>query len=121
MCYSQGMCRMCCSRLRMSKILQTPVPNYSYTERAKIISSTFRTRPTTPIETSVWWIQYVISNGELSKSHATDLSWFVYYSVDVMLFLASIIVCSVYGTFVLFRTSMNRIRKRCTDYSKKIE
>lgn len=71
---------------------------HSYTNRAKIISTHFRNRPKTPLETSIWWIQYILANGgELIKSPATNMSWFVYYSVDVMLLLVCTLICTIYG------------------------
>lgn len=95
--------------------------NCSYAERAKIISTNFRTRPMTPVETSLWWIQYVLANGgELTKSHATNLSWFVYYSIDVMLLLSGLFVSVVYGILKLFKVWTNRA-SRCKIDNKKRE
>lgn len=74
----------------------------------------------TPLETSIWWIQYVLANGgELTKSHAPNMSWFAYHSVDVMLLLGTISICAVYGIFVLFKICMNRAKSRCNFENKK--
>lgn len=92
--------------------------NCSYAERAKIISTNFRNRPMTPIETSLWWIQYVLANGgELTKSHATNLSWLVYHSIDVMLLLGGVLISAVYGIIFLVKVRANRVR-RCKIDSK---
>jgi len=81
----------------------------SYAERAKIISSNFRNRPMTPLETSVWWIEYVLANGnEFTKSPATNLSWFVYHSIDVMLLLGSLAISAIYGLILLLKIWKNR-------------
>lgn len=62
----------------------------------------------TPIDTSLWWIEYVISNGgESIKSPATNLSWFVYHSLDVMLLLGCIFVSAVYAIILLVKVWTN--------------
>ncbi|KAJ6645923.1 UDP-glycosyltransferase UGT5 [Pseudolycoriella hygida] len=91
----------------LSNLLQ---PRYG--ERAKIISSNFRTRPMTPLQTSLWWIEYVLSHdGDLAKSHATNLSWYVFHSVDVMLFLFSLVTIAVCGIVLLIKTWVNRAQR----------
>lgn len=63
----------------------------------------------TPIKTSVWWIEYVLANGgELNKSPATNLSWFVYYSLDVLLLLGCIAITAVYGIILLYNICTHR-------------
>lgn len=63
----------------------------------------------TPIDTSLWWIEYILKNGgESTKSPATNLSWFVYHSIDVMLLLGCIFISAVYAIILIVRVWTNR-------------
>lgn len=74
----------------------------------------------TPIETSLWWIQYILENdGELITSHATNLSWFVYHSIDVLLLLGSIFIAVIYGIILLLKMWKNRAYRREIDNKKR--
>ena len=61
----------------------------SYMKNAKAISHAFRNRPMSPLNTSLTWIEYVLSTNGLpeAKSHSVNMPWYAYYSVDVILVL----------------------------------
>lgn len=74
----------------------------------------------TPKETSVWWIEYILANGnELTKSPATNLSWFAYHSIDVILFLVSIFGAVVYAIIRLLKLWINRAKSCQIDNKKR--
>lgn len=62
----------------------------AYAANAARTSLAFRQRPMSPVDTSVWWIEHVIETGglPLARSHAMELSWWSYHSVDVIATLA---------------------------------
>ncbi|XP_037024343.1 UDP-glycosyltransferase UGT5-like [Bradysia coprophila] len=94
--------------------------NPRYAERAKIVSSNLRNRPMTPSETAVWWIQYILANGsEFIKSPATDMSWFVYYSLDVVFVLSCIFVLAVYIIVLPLKVLIKRASRSKVDSKKK--
>lgn len=68
-------------------------------ETVKKVSFKFKDRLSTPLETAIFWIEYVIRhNGapEL-RTVGADLPWYQYFLVDVI----SIIVASVIAVFVV--------------------
>ena len=54
-------------------------------ENAKRVSYSYQNRLKTPLETAIWWVEYVAAtNGApLLKSQSINLSTFTYYSFDV--------------------------------------
>lgn len=64
---------------------------------AKTVSYSYRHRPKTPLETAIWWTEYVAATGApLLKSHSVNMSTFVYYSFDVYATIAVILLVIVY-------------------------
>ncbi|XP_011267296.2 UDP-glucuronosyltransferase 2A3 isoform X2 [Camponotus floridanus] len=74
----------------------------SYRENAQRLSKAYRDRPASPLETAVWWTEYVArGNGNpYSRSEGADLPWYQYHLIDVALVL--IIVFTVF-IYILFR------------------
>lgn len=59
----------------------------------KKLAVLLRDEQVTPVEKAVFWIEYVLRNGGAPhlKSVAHDLSWYQYYSLDVIFFLVVIV------------------------------
>lgn len=57
---------------------------------AKQVSFSFKNRQQTPIETAIWWIEYVATTrgAPLLKSPSIHLSVIQYYSIDVLAIIA---------------------------------
>ncbi|XP_066286516.1 UDP-glucuronosyltransferase 2C1-like [Branchiostoma lanceolatum] len=75
------------------------VTNNSYQETAARLSRLHRDQPQSPMERTVWWIEYVIKHGRLPhlRARAVELPLYQYYLLDVAVFLLA--VCSaVLGT-----------------------
>lgn len=60
-----------------------------YFEKAKEMSSIVRDNLVNPLNTSMYWIEYVIKHNGAKhlKSHAIELSWYQYLMLDVIFFL----------------------------------
>lgn len=66
-------------------------------ENAKKVSYSFKNRPQTPIETAIWWVEYVAATrgAPLLKSHSIHLSMVEYYSIDVLATIAFALLISM--------------------------
>ncbi|CAB0016301.1 unnamed protein product [Nesidiocoris tenuis] len=63
--------------------------NPSYKRNAKRVSKAYRDRPMTPLQTAVYWVEYVLRHDGAPhmRSLARHMPWYAYYNYDVMLFL----------------------------------
>lgn len=75
---------------------------FSYRENAQRLSKAYRDRPASPLETAVWWTEYVArGNGApYRRSYGADIAWYQYYHIDVALVLIIVIALLIY---ILFR------------------
>lgn len=57
-----------------------------YIEASRDVSRRYRDQPLTPIETAVYWTEYVIRHkgARHLRSASMDLNWFEYHNVDVL-------------------------------------
>lgn len=78
---------------------------FRYKINAEVISKKFRDRPNTPIETAVFWVEYVIRHKGAPElqSVAVQLAWYKYYLADVIFVILGTVVLSIY--FVYFVVS----------------
>lgn len=79
--------------------------NTSYRENARILSRAYRDRPVPPMETAVWWTEYIArGNGKpYLRSKGADLPWYQYHLVDVALVLIIIFAVFIYILFRLIK------------------
>lgn len=75
---------------------------FSYRENAQRLSKAYRDRPATPLETAVWWTEYIArGNGRFYfRSDGADLPWYQRHLIDVALVL---IIVSTAFIYILFR------------------
>lgn len=61
---------------------------------AKKVSYSFKNRPETPVESAIWWVEYVAATrgAPLLKSNSSNLSIIEYYSLDVLATIAAILL-----------------------------
>ena len=72
----------------MDVALNTVLRDPRYRESAKTMSKMFRDRPMPPLDTAVYWIEYVLRNGPDSlKISAVKLPWWKLHLLDVFVFL----------------------------------
>ncbi|XP_026819764.1 UDP-glucuronosyltransferase 1-7-like [Rhopalosiphum maidis] len=72
-----------------------------FSENVKRMSSIFRDRPMSALDTAVYWVEYVIRHkgAHHLRSAAVDLTWYQYYLLDVIVFLIIIVlffICILY-------------------------
>lgn len=90
--------------------------NTRYLENARKLSKAYRDRPMTPLDTAVWWTEYIgRGNGvPYVRSERVNMSWIQRNLVDVAAFLIAIMVLTLY---ILYRAinhllfSRNQIKK----------
>lgn len=77
----------------------------SFMIKAKQVSSSYKSRPQSALDTAVWWVEYVAQTkgAPLLKSHSVEMSWFSYYLLDIYLIVAGSIFCVLVAVFWLFR------------------
>lgn len=86
----------------MSWSLNELIQNPSYSTKIQEISKIFRDRPISALDEAVYWIEHVIryKGANHIRSSAADMSWFAYFSLDVITFLG-FLVSVVVGTIVM--------------------
>jgi hypothetical protein len=74
------------------KAIKEAIENPSYSKNAQKISKLFQDKPRKPLETAVWWIDYVLRNPEapIYKSPTLELGFLASNNYDIYLV---IIVC----------------------------
>ncbi|XP_013380646.1 UDP-glucuronosyltransferase 2C1-like [Lingula anatina] len=76
--------------------INTMIENSSYYDKAKKLSAIYRDQPWTPQQQAAYWIEHVLKHGgSYLRSPSAHMSWYQYYSVDVVVFLLSIFACIV--------------------------
>lgn len=57
----------------------------------------FKDRPMSTLDNAIYWIEYAIrTKGELIRTYARHMNWFVYYSLDVILLIILVFVLILY-------------------------
>lgn len=84
-----------------------PPNDDSYERRAIEISHSYRHRLSDPLETAVWWVEYVAENGGnlLQSRTAVKLNPLYYHSLDVIL----VLLCSIALTISLVIKAIRRL------------
>lgn len=79
--------------------------NTSYRENAQRLSEAYRDRPATPLETAVWWTEYIArGNGNpYLRSEGADLPWYQRHLIDVALVLIIVSTALIYIFFRLIK------------------
>lgn len=99
-------------------IIKEMLKNPKYRKKAKEISKLFHDRPLKPMESAVYWIEYVIRHkgAEHLKVTGLGLSWYKYYLVDVILLLVtSVILVFAIGwgfKLVLFKLTERKLKQK---------
>lgn len=76
----------------------------SYKTAAKRLSAEFRDRPMSPLDTAVFWVEYVIRHGGMNiRSPAMDLTWWQIALLDVYGVLLSAVVFVTWSLVFLIK------------------
>nr|QPA18385.1 UDP-gluconosyltransferase [Trialeurodes vaporariorum] len=72
-----------------------------YAEKAKEISGIFHDRPMTPMDTAIYWVEYVIRNkgAKHLRTPAVELPFYQYLLLDVVMFS---LICVSATTYVIY-------------------
>ncbi|CAG9768856.1 unnamed protein product [Ceutorhynchus assimilis] len=108
------------SEATLSSMINEMVTNPKYAERAKSISEVFHDRPMKPLDTAIYWIEYVIRHkgADHLKLAGRLLPWYKFYMVDVLVFLISVIFIVIYlpirlvkGLFTPKKSSKTKVKR----------
>nr|XP_018907242.1 PREDICTED: UDP-glucuronosyltransferase 2B13-like isoform X2 [Bemisia tabaci] len=93
------------------------IENPSYKQNAQKLSAFFRDRPMSPLDTAIYWIEYVLRHKGANhlKLAGLNLHWFQYYLLDVYL----AILIAFYTLYIALAKLVDLIIK--TQGSPKIE
>ncbi|PSN47111.1 hypothetical protein C0J52_16000 [Blattella germanica] len=89
-------------------------PPKKYRENAQQTSKIYKDQPLTPLETAVFWTEYVIQHkgAPHMRSAALDLSWYQYFLLDVIAVLAIasgiVLLVPVFILRILFKKCFGR-------------
>jgi len=104
----------------ITKILETP----KFNQRAKELSVVFKDRPQKPLETALFWTEYIIKHKGAThlRSPSRDLNLFQYHSLDVIAAVASLLFALLYIIFAILRFIFRKIcgtSKKATSAKKR--
>ncbi|XP_002063665.3 UDP-glycosyltransferase UGT4 [Drosophila willistoni] len=79
--------------------------NVTYKENVQRVSRIFRDRPVEARKNAVYWIEYVIRHQGAAhmRSAGLDLNWVQFYLLDVIAFVVSIVLVSLFGLWLVIR------------------
>lgn len=94
----------------LKDVLETP----SYRDNIRRLSGLLKDRPMSPMDTAIFWIEYVIRNRGAAhlRSEAFNLPWYSYFCLDVALFIVSVTGAFVWASLVFCRTVCCRSRRK---------
>ncbi|XP_044733444.1 uncharacterized protein LOC123296047, partial [Chrysoperla carnea] len=80
-------------------------------EKAKRQARLFRDRPMSPMDTAIWWIEYVARNGGAHETRPAVVNMPFYQSalLDVGLFLVTLLLTIVYINYRLLKLILNKL------------
>ncbi|XP_060715926.1 UDP-glucuronosyltransferase 2C1-like [Tachysurus vachellii] len=87
--------------LTLKEVLHEP----SYRENMQRLSRLHRDVPIKPLDNAVFWIEYLMRHGGAAhlRTESYKMPWYSYHSVDVLLFLLSVLSFIAFTTFVIIR------------------
>nr|QIK00363.1 UDP-glycosyltransferase [Xylotrechus quadripes] len=102
------------SEEKLSELLKELLTNQSYTENVKRRSRIFHDRPLKPMDTAVYWVEYVIRHKDTShlRVAGATLPLYKYLLLDVIAFLAFISIAVVYILGIGLRYLLCRRRNK---------
>lgn len=94
---------------------------FRYAKKAKTISGRYRDQPLTPMETGVYWVEYVIRHKGAPhlRSAGQDLTWISYHNLDVYAFLLVIMYTLFWVTKFILLSILRKIFKKISSLSDK--
>lgn len=86
---------------------------FRYRENAKRLSKAFKDRPASPLETAIWWTEYVARGNGLPyvKSEAITMPWHERYLVDVYAVLLLLFLLALYVQYRVVKYAFARVMR----------
>ncbi|XP_055688527.1 UDP-glycosyltransferase UGT5-like isoform X1 [Lutzomyia longipalpis] len=108
-------------RNSFKKLILKMINDPKYRENAKARSEAFRDQKETPLERAVWWTEFVLRHPNMTymKSPSVNLSFPVKQSWDVLAFLFSLALISIFMFMKLTCFIILRLYRRQSKKSKK--
>lgn len=84
---------------------------YRYIQNAKSTSVIFKDRPISPVQSVVYWTEYVVRHKGAPhlKSHALNLAWYQYFLLDVIAVLLTIIFLGLFVAYKIVKIILYRL------------
>lgn len=94
---------------------------FRYKSNAENISKKFRDRPHSPLETALYWIDYVIryKGAPHLRSTGATLPWYQYYLVDVAAVILTVLIAALSLLFWIARAGFNLLFARTKPKEKR--
>ncbi|KAI4807904.1 hypothetical protein KUCAC02_027679 [Chaenocephalus aceratus] len=82
------------TRQNFLEVIQEVIHNPSYRNNMKRLSALHRDKPMHPLETGLFWIEFVMRNKGAShlRTESYKMPWYAYYSVDVICLLITVLL-----------------------------
>ncbi|KAJ8980276.1 hypothetical protein NQ317_005134 [Molorchus minor] len=115
------------SEAKLSWALDEILNNTRYTNTAKLHSRLMRDREVQPIDTAIFWLEYVIRHSEAQhmKSSGVDLQWYKRNMLDIIILLVIIDIVLFLIFYYIFKHivhyTIKKIRSRTTNKYVKIK
>lgn len=95
----------------------------SYAINAKKVSKAYKDRPMSPLQTAVYWVEYVIRHQGAYhiRSPGRNMSWYEYRNYDVYLLLHAILLIILYATYKCVICLTRCLFSMCTSPKPKIK
>ncbi|XP_033507525.1 UDP glucuronosyltransferase 5 family, polypeptide G1 [Epinephelus lanceolatus] len=96
--------------------LKDVLENPSYRDNIQRLSGLHHDRPMSPMDTAIFWIEYVIRNKGAAHLHSAGFSlpWYSYYCLDVAVFIMAIIGAFVWASVLVCKILCCRKSRRKT-------
>nr|QIK00367.1 UDP-glycosyltransferase [Xylotrechus quadripes] len=84
-----------------------------FRQKAKELSERFRDRPLPPLETAIYWVEYVARHkgAPHMRTAAVNMPFYKYYLIDVISFLLLVISTLTYLTYIVIRLIVRTVLK----------
>ncbi|CAB3381039.1 Hypothetical predicted protein [Cloeon dipterum] len=98
--------------ISLKKAIDTILGDKTFAEKAKKLSAIAQDVPESPLESAVFWTEYVIRHkgAKHLQPAGADLHWFQLYSLDVLTFLEMCAWALIIIAIVAFRAAFKKIR-----------
>jgi len=92
---------------KLTSALNNILKDLSYRENVQKLSKLFLDRPTSPLNTSIFWVEYVAKYGNVLQSPAINLYWWQRNLLDVYGFILAVIVTALGVVLFVLRKLKN--------------